>query len=60
MGQLELKRCHHCVHPIATIQVEDGDGLRLDGPVLVCYRCDRHPHPEDAMFVPDWDETPGA
>jgi hypothetical protein len=60
MGQLDVRRCHHCVHPIATVQVEDGDGFRLDSPLLVCYRCDRHPHPEDAMFIPDWDGAGGV
>ena len=53
MSQLDLKRCHHCVSPIATVQVEEADGFRLADPILVCYRCDRLPHPEDAMFVPD-------
>ena len=47
------------MHPIATIRVEEGDGFRLDSPVLLCYRCDRLPHPEDATFVPDWDGTAG-
>jgi hypothetical protein len=54
---LDLKRCHHCVHPLATVTVEDGDGFRRDSPVLLCYRCDRLPHPEDATFVPDWRGT---
>jgi hypothetical protein len=57
MSQLDLRRCRHCVHPIATVQVEEGDGFRLATPLLVCFRCDRLPHPEGAMFIPDWDET---
>ncbi|MCW3003817.1 MAG: hypothetical protein JWQ20_3115 [Conexibacter sp.] len=60
MTQLDLRRCHHCVHPLATIQVEDGDGFRHGSPLLVCYRCDRLPHPESATFVPDWDGPSGT
>ncbi|MCW3015509.1 MAG: hypothetical protein JWO02_2601 [Solirubrobacterales bacterium] len=56
VNQLDLKRCHHCVSPIATVQVEEADGFRLADPILVCYRCDRLPHPEDSTFVPDWDD----
>jgi hypothetical protein len=55
MGQLDLRRCRHCVHPVATRQVEPDDGFRLEAPLLFCYRCDRLPHPEDALFAPDWD-----
>jgi hypothetical protein len=57
MGQLDIKRCRHCVHPLTTVQVEDGDGFTQGGPVLLCYRCDRLPHPEDALFVPGWGEA---
>jgi hypothetical protein len=53
MDALDLKRCSHCICPIATIAVEETDGFTRQAPVLVCYRCDRLPHPEDALFVPD-------
>jgi hypothetical protein len=51
---MDLKRCGHCVHPVATVTVEETDDFSREGPVLLCYRCDRLPHPEDALFVPDW------
>jgi hypothetical protein len=60
MGQLDLKRCGHCVHPVATVTVEEADDFSREGPVLLCYRCDRLPHPEDALFVPDWGTAGGA
>ncbi|MCW2999870.1 MAG: hypothetical protein JWN65_3419 [Solirubrobacterales bacterium] len=53
MDALDLKRCSHCICPVTTISVEPADDFALQGPVLVCYRCDRRPHPEDALFVPD-------
>jgi hypothetical protein len=52
MDALDLNRCRHCVSPTATIQIEEHDGFSQPGPVLVCYRCDRLPHPEDALFLP--------
>jgi hypothetical protein len=57
VSQLDLKRCQHCVHPIATVMLDDSDAFQVDSPLLVCYRCDRRPHPEVATFAPDWDET---
>ncbi|MCW3015805.1 MAG: hypothetical protein JWO02_2897 [Solirubrobacterales bacterium] len=48
-----MKRCSHCVCPVATVSLEENDDFASQGPALVCYRCDRLPHPEDAMFVPD-------
>jgi hypothetical protein len=60
MNALDLKRCRHCVRPLATIQIEDHDGFDRPGPVLVCHRCDRLPHPEDAVFVPYSDPAAGA
>lgn len=52
MDALDVIRCRHCVSPTATIHVEDQDGFVRSEPVRLCYRCDRHPHPEDATFVP--------
>jgi hypothetical protein len=52
MESLDLKRCRHCVSPTATIQIEGPEGFASGEPAYVCYRCDRMPHPEDAMFVP--------
>jgi hypothetical protein len=57
MGQLDVRRCRHCEHPVATVQVADGDGSRPGSVVVLCDRCDRLPRPEDAMFVPQWDDA---
>jgi hypothetical protein len=53
MGALDLKRCPHCVSPIATVTPDAHDGFAQPGPACICPRCDRTPHPEDATFVPD-------
>jgi hypothetical protein len=53
MDYLDLKRCAHCVSPTATIHFEEHDEFARSGPAFVCYRCDRLPHPEDSLFVPD-------
>jgi hypothetical protein len=53
MDAMDLKRCTHCVSPVSTITPEEGDGFAQPGPVCICLRCDRLPHPEDATFVPD-------
>jgi hypothetical protein len=55
MDALDIKRCRHCVSPTATVQIEPHDHFAQLGPALLCFRCDRLPHPEDATFVPgDW------
>jgi hypothetical protein len=53
MDYLDLKRCTYCVSPTATIHFEEAEEFSRGGPAFVCYRCDRLPHPEDALFVPD-------
>ena len=58
MDYLDLKRCTHCVSPTVTIHFEEQDGeFAHAGPAFVCYRCDRLPHPEDSLFVPDGGAT---
>jgi hypothetical protein len=56
MDDLDLKRCRHCVAPVATITPDEHDGFVRPWPACICLRCDRRPHPEDATFVPaGWD-----
>ena len=56
MGAMDLKRCRHCVSPVTTITPDEDDDFARPGAACICVRCDRSPHPEDAMFVPaGWD-----
>jgi hypothetical protein len=52
MDSLDLRRCRYCVSPTATIHIDEHDDFASGEPAHVCYRCDRLPHPEDAMFLP--------
>jgi hypothetical protein len=52
MDYLDLKRCAVCVAPVATVVLDDPTAPR-SAPILLCLRCDRSPHPEDVLFVPE-------